>query len=270
MPAAELPAHAVLQFARDQVWTGAGYAWLYEVRNKTGASHAQYRYADALVASLYPSRGIWFAGVEVKVSRGDWLRELKDVRKSDEIQRFCDYWWIAAPEGVVKLEELPVTWGLLEVRGKKIARARAAPKIKKPAPPTLEFVASLLRNSAEGLNRIRAAEFARGREETEKRFDQSLVSELEQSLRELQRERDQLAQQLQWKERSLAELRRDIQEFERSSGVEGIGRFHPVHNLGRYFRLAQQLSTMPDVELRLRTALAAFEPLAEIVKGLES
>ena len=270
MRAPELRAPEVLQLAREQVWSGAGYAWLYEVRNRTGASHAQYRYADALVVSTYPSRGIWFAGVEVKVQRSDWLRELKDVRKSEELQRFCDYWWIAAPEGVVKPDELPVTWGHLEVRGKKIVRARAAPKIKKPAAPTQAFVASLLRNSAEGADRIRATEHARGREETEARLGQGALDAMQSQLYEAERERDQLSQSLKWSERALEKLRADIKEFERHAGIEGIGSYRNAQDLGRFFRLAQQLSGLRDMEVRLRAALAAYEPVAELVKGLEA
>src|SRR3990172_4724202 len=128
------------------IFKAPAHAILREVRNGTGYAGTT-RTADALVVSLWPSRGVWFAGVEIKVSRGDWLRELKDPEKSTEIQRFCNYWWIATPPGVAKIEELPETWGLIEVNA-KCAVLKQAPKLEaEPLSPI--FVAAILRNRAD-------------------------------------------------------------------------------------------------------------------------
>jgi hypothetical protein len=126
------------------------HAVLEEVRNGTGYRRTE-RYADALVCSCWPSRGLWLAGVEIKVSRSDWRKELEQPDKSAEIQKWCDYWWIAAPKGLVKDGELPVTWGLLEYDAKaraksKIAIAVQAPKLDALA-LSIEFVASVLRSA---------------------------------------------------------------------------------------------------------------------------
>jgi len=100
------------------------YALLPHVRNSTGYPSVT-RTADALVMSLYPSRGLTLSGFEIKVSRSDWLRELKDPAKAEEIARHCDYWWIVAGEAdLVKLEELPPSWGLLVP--KKASKASAS------------------------------------------------------------------------------------------------------------------------------------------------
>lgn len=127
------------------------HAVLEEVRNGTGYRRRE-RYADALVCSCWPSRGLWLAGVEIKVSRSDWRKELEQPDKSAEIQRWCDYWWIAAPKGLVKNGELPVTWGLLEYDTKartksKISVVVQAPKLE-PHPLSIEFVASVLRSAS--------------------------------------------------------------------------------------------------------------------------
>src|SRR5262245_2299599 len=82
---------------------------LREVRNGTGYAK-QVRTADAVVVSVWPSRGVWLGGIEVKVSRSDWLRELKDPTKAAEIQKYCNYWWLASPEGVCEPGELPENW----------------------------------------------------------------------------------------------------------------------------------------------------------------
>ncbi len=73
------------------------------------------RTCDAMVFSCWKSEGIAVHGFEIKVARGDWLRELQQPEKSFEFRQRSNYWWIAAPEGIVNLEELPSEWGLRTV-----------------------------------------------------------------------------------------------------------------------------------------------------------
>lgn len=88
------------------------YAFLPHVRNGTGFARAP-RTCDGLAMGLYPSRGIDLHGFEVKVSRSDWLLELADPSKAASIGQYCDFWWVAAPAGVVRPDEMPLSWGLL-------------------------------------------------------------------------------------------------------------------------------------------------------------
>jgi hypothetical protein len=48
------------------------------VRNTTGSGSRQERYADGIAVSLWPSRGLEIHGIEIKVDRQDWKRELAD------------------------------------------------------------------------------------------------------------------------------------------------------------------------------------------------
>ena len=142
---------AVIRAALRARFPKDAFALLEEVRSGTGYSR-QARYADALVCSCWPSRGLWIAGVEIKVSRSDWQRELREPAKSSDIQGWCDYWWIAAPAGVVRAGELPVTWGLLEYDASARAKSKLAVKVAAPklAPEALtaSFVASVMRSCA--------------------------------------------------------------------------------------------------------------------------
>lgn len=54
-------------------------------------------------------------GFEVKVSRSDWLRELRtEGGKSHPWRSRCSHWWIVVPDrGIVRDGELPDGWGLL-------------------------------------------------------------------------------------------------------------------------------------------------------------
>lgn len=79
-----------------------------------GTGHHQSRWADAIAICVWPSRGYDLPGFEVKVSRGDWINELKDPAKSASVQRFCNRRWLAvASDKIVQPGELPPTWGLL-------------------------------------------------------------------------------------------------------------------------------------------------------------
>lgn len=121
------------------------WSLFFEVGDATGTR--QSRWADAVAMNLYPSRGLELHGFEIKVSRSDWLRELKDPEKSAPVQRYCDRWWIICPDGVIKPGELPPTWGHYEVKpGGTIRQVVAAPKLD-AQPVTKEFMAALVRRA---------------------------------------------------------------------------------------------------------------------------
>lgn len=132
------------------------YALFFEVTNGTGSNIR--RYCDALAMSLFPSRGLDMHGFEVKVSKSDWQRELMNPNKVEEgIYKFCDYWWIVAPQGIVQRDELPKTWGLLELQPYEPTKPNWKPTLRQiVAAPALEaqpmsrsFIAALLRRADE-------------------------------------------------------------------------------------------------------------------------
>lgn len=123
------------------------YAFIPQVRNATGLN-SSVRTADAIAMGLWPSRGMEVQGFEVKVNRGDFLDEIRAPEKAEEIARFVDRWWLVVPdEKIIGDGELPSGWGLLVVRGDKIACAREAPKLN-AAPLDRVFIAALLRSVA--------------------------------------------------------------------------------------------------------------------------
>lgn len=126
------------------------WALMEEVAPHTGGGT---RYADAIAVNLWRSRGHAIHGFEIKVSRSDWLRELKDPSKAEPVYRYCDHWWIVAPKGVVKDGELPPTWGLLELRASWLVQVVAAPRLE-ATPVTRAFFASLMRRGHEQLDAL--------------------------------------------------------------------------------------------------------------------
>lgn len=122
------------------------YAVITGVRNDAGWDAG--RTCDLLAIGTWKSTGLVVHGVEIKVSRGDWTREIQDPSKAEAFARHCDYWWIAAPAKVVKLEELPATWGLLEI-GANVKIRRPATKRENPDPVSRGFLACIARRVTE-------------------------------------------------------------------------------------------------------------------------
>lgn len=153
------------------------WALMFEVGDGTGTS--QRRWADAVAMNLWPSRGLEIHGFEIKASRSDWLREIKNPAKSEPVQRYCDRWWIVAPPGIVQAGELPPTWGLYEAQAGKLRQAVAAPELDAHS-VTRNFVAAMLRRASEAdHDLVRAAvdaEVNRQREGDKKYIEQEIVS----------------------------------------------------------------------------------------------
>lgn len=147
------------------------------VANGTGAS-AQ-RTADAVAMNCFPSKGLELLGFEIKVSRSDWLRELKDSTKSVPVADYCDRWYIVAPDGVVKREELPKAWGLLVARADDLRVVVNVPPREDVKPITRTFMASMLRNIAKAEDAVikaaesvaRAAGYEEGHQRAQNGYD---------------------------------------------------------------------------------------------------
>lgn len=135
----------LMKLLADRYPTGE-FAYFTEVPNGTG-SHCR-RHADAVAMSLWPSRGLYITGFEVKASRADWVKELRNPAKADEIARYCDYWYlVVGNKDIVHLGELPPTWGLMAPVGGKLKVITEAQKLN-PIPADLSFVAALARSAA--------------------------------------------------------------------------------------------------------------------------
>ncbi len=82
---------------------------------------------DLIAIMGWQSRGHEAMGFEIKVSRSDWLRELREPAKAEPLVDMCSRWWIVAPPCVVDVQELPPAWGLFIVHPEQIRTAKQAP-----------------------------------------------------------------------------------------------------------------------------------------------
>jgi hypothetical protein len=125
-----------------------GDRWVRAEHVRSHLSLVSRRTADFIAQDLWVSKGFELHGHEVKVSRSDWLRELKDATKADEFRRYCHRWWLVIPDAsLVRPGELPEGWGQLSVRNGSLRVVVPAPQLD-PDPMPREFVASLLRATA--------------------------------------------------------------------------------------------------------------------------
>ena len=169
-------------------YAGNAFAFLEQVGDGTGAR--QHRWCDVLVMSLWPSRGLDIIGIEVKVSRSDWLKELSLPEKADAIARYCDYWYVAVgDENIVQAGELPSTWGMMEPTTDGKIRCKVEAKKLDPQPISRDFLAAVLRQATGQLTDVAkmASEYNRGvkdgKDERDKYFETrrgTAISDLKQ------------------------------------------------------------------------------------------
>lgn len=140
------------------------------------------RRLDVVAFNLWGARKYNVVGFELKVSRSDWLRELKAFEKAEGWWQIVDAFYIVAPAGLVKPEELPAGWGLLQLHGGAL-RAKVTPTYKAPA-ETLprELVARFLgesrRKVEQSLRTIDWEAREQIRSETKRQVEGSLAREL--------------------------------------------------------------------------------------------
>lgn len=79
------------------------------------ANVVEFQNIDFMAVATWMSKGYVVHGHEIKASRSDWLRELKKPHKATFSMARCDFWWLAAPKGVAKPEEIPHGWGFMEL-----------------------------------------------------------------------------------------------------------------------------------------------------------
>jgi hypothetical protein len=138
-----------IEYLLSKKYAAPMYAFMPQLRNGTGYSGAV-RTADAVAFSLWPSRGLYLHGFEIKVHRGDWLNEMRNPAKAEEHAQFCQYWSLVVAEGIADPIEVPLGWGLIIASNDGLTEVRKAPH-RDAAPLTLPFIAAMFRNLNESI-----------------------------------------------------------------------------------------------------------------------
>lgn len=185
------------------------WALFFEVANGMNLTHSGY--ADAIAMGLFPSRGLDLHGFEIKTDRGDWLRELKNPHKAEQILEHCDYWWLViGDEKVAKVEEVPSHWGLLVQQKDDLVQAKKAKRLNE-ARLDRPFIGALLRRACEMVER----EKNRAADKLDK------LEAIKQARREAEKNaRRHYETDIELLTREKAALTRNIEAFEEASGIK--------------------------------------------------
>lgn len=93
------------------------FRWVYfsELRPGTGQGHDVEKYIDGWAMACAQSQNWEKHAYEIKVSRSDWLSELKKPLKRRMGMMLSNEFYFIAPKGIIKMDEVPAHCGLIEV-----------------------------------------------------------------------------------------------------------------------------------------------------------
>jgi hypothetical protein len=233
------------------------YVLLQEVRDKAG--HDASRSADYIAVNLYPSRGLAMNGIELKRHRGDWLNELKNPKKAENIFQYCDYFWLLTTDDkVAKIEEIPKSWGWLCIKGDRVFTKKPAPTLK-PKPISRSFMCAMLKRATDKSGYVHR---------------DSIKSEIEQAKKYAIDDSEMRVIRLT---NELNEIKKNVGEFEKASGVY-LDRLATDHfwgdpkKMGELFKLLHDTGGIESIKKQLLgmedTAKTILEKVSNSLKSL--
>jgi hypothetical protein len=88
---------------------------IFELATGTGYAHGEPNRIDAFHMACEPSKALKRTAYEIKASRSDFQREIKDPRKRRAALRVSNQFYFVTPPGLVTPPEIPLECGLLEI-----------------------------------------------------------------------------------------------------------------------------------------------------------
>jgi hypothetical protein len=180
------------------------HAVIFNVPNVVGVG--QSRRCDAVAIGMWQSSGRLIQGFEIKVSRSDWLREVKAVDKADPFIERCDKWWlVTADVAIAKSEEVPDAWGWLTATKSGLRVQRPARQLPQdPHKIDRLWAFALIRRASE--RQCGGPEWEAALKKERDQYERRLADEVE---RLKHRDRHDVA----------AKLQERIDRFEKASGM---------------------------------------------------
>jgi hypothetical protein len=121
-----------------------------ELRIGTGYTKDSEQRLDAWAIHYYPSKRNVVRAFEVKISRSDFLSEMKKPLKRRPGLRLSNEFYFVAPQGLLKIEEIPPECGLMEVKEDGSIITKISAPYRDTFPPTWLFMAAIARRVDKG------------------------------------------------------------------------------------------------------------------------
>jgi hypothetical protein len=229
---------------------------LFDVPNVVGMS--QSRRCDAVAIGMWKRSGYLIHGFEVKVSRSDWLREVKDTTKADPFMSQVDRWWLVTGDiDIARSAEIPEYWGWANA-SKTGLRVQRPPKPlnTEPQPETMRraWAFALIQRALVRSNE----QLERHRNEIEKQVTQRLEEDY------ARRSKDH------W-QRNFEKLQEQVQEFEAASGMALTDwKLGSVGNVGKLAKLIRNwnFTGYKNVAATLKRQIEDLRDLQERTKAV--
>ncbi len=124
--------------------------WIYFDECPVGTGYKCSNWIDGYAIAAWPSDGNKRISYEIKISRQDFLNEIKKPWKRRPAMFFSNEFYFVAPKGLLKKDEIPIECGLIEYEEKEENKKdRLTTVLKAPnresIRPNWNFVAALLR-----------------------------------------------------------------------------------------------------------------------------
>ncbi len=223
------------------------WALFFEVGSGTGANCK--RHADALAMNMYPSRGLSIVGFEIKVSHSDLKRELENPVKAEEIARFCNEWYLAVPEGLIKENDLiPAAWGVIECKEGRLWTNKKAEPLE-PQPITKAFMAAVLRSAGKVDEATFELAINQVRNECWKETENTIKSQVEMQTKRLR------------------ETLKNYEQFEQLTG-EKIGAYADVEGLAERWKMARNIQELYGKYDGIKAVLRQAERFVDSTKKI--
>lgn len=144
-----------------------------ELRLGSGYADIAQRRIDLFIISA--EKGNYTTAFEIKVSRGDFLKDIKDDLKQRGARLYSTNFYYVAPKGMIKPEEVPMWAGLLEYDFEEDRfNTRIPAPLQNRNTPSWGLVCSLVRRVRENISKANKEEEIEGYKNVIRSYEREL------------------------------------------------------------------------------------------------
>lgn len=230
--------------------------WFYtsEVPNGTGLRRDA-RTIDGLAVNVWPSQ-FRILAFEVKVSRADFLNDVKTPAKRAPFVEACSEFYYVTPHGLVAPEEVPEECGLMYAQnGGRVVTKKVAQQRKVEGAVPLWLFLAMTRKRGQAYNGKPVFKYA-GRDLSREEFDALVAEEAERRVKPMRRE---IEREVEAKYEDDYRLARFLRYRYADLGIEPAGENPTASEIEAWARGVRKSGAVPGPDPMLVRALEEME-----------